>query len=127
MSLKGEQEGSATTDHTDQGESLGIVDNPDRMVDNPGGHSKCTAALEPSKTTTSRVVEANSPRTSEDPGDVTDDDAHHPDEPTEPPDNAESARVRGGEERVEERCQGCRQVVLMRQLSQVVPRVHEPS
>ena len=44
-----------------------------------------------------------SPRQPEDPGDATDDDAHHPDEPTEPPDNTESARVRGGEERVEER------------------------
>ena len=73
------------------------------MVDDPGGHSKHTAALEPSKTTTSRVVEANSPRTLEDPEDATDDDARHPDKPTEPPDNAESTRVRGGEERVEER------------------------
>ena len=43
----------------------------------------------------------NSPRTSEDPGDATDDDARHPDEPTEPPDDAESARVRGGQRRVE--------------------------
>ena len=71
------------------------------MVDDPEGHAKRTAALEPSKTTTSRVVEANSPRTSEDPGDAMDDDARHPDEPTEPPDNAKSARVRGGQRRVE--------------------------
>ena len=32
---------------------------------------------------------------------MTDDDARHPDEPTEPPDDAESARVRDGEEWVE--------------------------
>jgi hypothetical protein len=56
-----------------------------------------------SETTTSEVVEADSPRSSEDPGDATDDDVRHPDESTEPPDNAESARVRGGEARVQAR------------------------
>ena len=45
----------------------------------------------------------NSPGLPEDPGDATDDDARHPNEPTKSPDDAESARVRGGEERVEER------------------------
>ena len=39
----------------------------------------------------------------EDPGDATDDNAHHPDKPTEFPDNTESARVRGGEERIKAR------------------------
>ena len=45
--------------------------------------------------------QTDSPRPPEDPGDATDDDSRHPDEPTEPPDDAESARVRGGEGRVE--------------------------
>ena len=73
------------------------------MLDDPGGHAKRTVALELSETTTSRVVKANSPRPTEDPGDATDDDARHPNEPTEPHDDAESARVRGGKERVEGR------------------------
>ena len=46
------------------------------------------------------VETRNSPRPPEDPGDVTDGDVRHPDEPTEPPDDAESARVQGGKERV---------------------------
>ena len=71
-SLKGELEGSATTDHTDKGESLGVVDDPVGMVDDPGGHAKHTAVLKPSEMTTSQVVEANSPRPLEDPGDTTD-------------------------------------------------------
>ena len=45
----------------------------------------------------------NSPRPLEDPGDATDDGARHPVKPTEPPDNAGSARVRDGEERVDAR------------------------
>ena len=45
----------------------------------------------------------NPTRLPEDPGNATDDDARYPDKPTEPPDDAESTRVRGGEERVEER------------------------
>ena len=48
-------------------------------------------------------VTKNSPRLPEDPGDATDDDTCHPDEPTEPPDDAESMRVRDSEERVEAR------------------------
>ena len=48
-------------------------------------------------------VTKNSPRLPEDPGDATDGDACHPDEPTEPPDDAESMRVRDSEERVEAR------------------------
>ena len=45
----------------------------------------------------------NSTRPPKDPGDATGDDARHPDEPTEPPNDAESARVRDGEERAEAR------------------------
>ena len=45
----------------------------------------------------------NPTRLPENPGDVTDDDTCHPDEPTEPPDDAESTRVQGSEERVEVR------------------------
>ena len=37
---------------------------------------------------------------SRDPGDATDSDGRCPDEPTEPPDQSEGAKVQGGEERV---------------------------
>ena len=109
-SLEGEREGSATTDRADDGESKGVVDDPHGHVDYPGGcaeppvaRTKHMATPEGGEMTTNGVVEADSPRPSEDLGDATDDDARHPDEPTEPPDDAESARVRGGEERIEER------------------------
>ena len=49
---------------------------------------------------------SNPTRPSEDPGDVTDDDARHPDEPTEPPDMPEGTRRRGIQEQVETRVSG---------------------
>ena len=103
MLLKGEQDGQMTTNDADDGWSQGIVDDPDDDVHDPGGcaeqqitHTNDLATAETSETTTSRAIEANSPRPSRDPADAMDDDTHHPDESAEPPDQPEGARVRGG-------------------------------
>ena len=102
MLLKGEQDGQMTTNDADNGWSQDTVDDPDDDVHNPGGCAEQRIAhmndlaTETSETTTSRAIEANSPRPSRDPADVTDDDTHHPNEFAEPPDQPEGARVRGG-------------------------------
>ena len=49
------------------------------------------------------MVTRNPPRPSEDPGDMTGDDKHHPDTPTEPPNMPEGMRGRGSWEWVKTR------------------------
>jgi hypothetical protein len=82
-SLEGERDGQATTDDAD--DPGDIVHAPGGRVERPIGQTNNPATVGTSETTSSRAVEADSPRPSEDPVDATDDDAPHPDKPTEPP------------------------------------------
>ena len=87
----------AGCDSTDDGESEGVVDDPYDLVEDPRGHvdhplAQTNYPTTPETDEMTRQVDETRPK---DPADTTDDNARHPVEHTEPPDQPGGVRWRG--------------------------------